>query len=144
MRIGQFTNGLIAGCFDIMHPGYIRMFQDAKTVCDHLIIALQLDPSIDRPESKNPPIYSVEERLLIISSIKYVDEVIQYSTEKDFYNLLKTLKEKNSIDVRILGSYYVDQSFTGDDLGIPVYFHDRNHDWSVSKARQSILATTKV
>ena len=120
------------------------MFQDAKTVCDHLIIALQLDPSIDRPESKNPPIYSVEERLLIISSIKYVDEVIQYSTEKDFYNLLKTLKEKNSIDVRILVSDYINKSFTGDDLKIPIYFHDRNHDWSVSKIRQSILATTKV
>ena len=144
MRIGQFTKGLIAGCFDIIHPGYIRMFQDAKTVCDHLIIALQSDPTIDRPESKNSPIYSVEERLLIISSIKYVDEVIQYSTEKDFYNLLKTLKEKNSIDVRILGSDYIDRSFTGDDLKIHIYFHDRNHDWSVSKIRQSILATTKV
>ena len=144
MRIGQFTKGLTAGCFDIIHPGYIRMFQDAKTVCDHLIIALQSDPTIDRPESKNSPIYSVEERLLIISSIKYVDEVIQYSTEKDFYNLLKTLKEKNSIDVRILGSDYIDRSFTGDDLKIPIYFHDRNHDWSVSKIRQSILATTKV
>ena len=138
------TKALIAGCFDIIHPGYIRMFQDAKMVCDHLIIALQSDPTIDRPESKNPPIYSVEERLLIISSIKYVDEVIQYSTEKDFYNLLKTLKEKNSLDVRILGSDYMHKTFTGDDLEIPVYFHDRDHDWSVSKVRQYILETTKV
>lgn len=147
MRIGQFTNrmtGLIAGCFDIIHPGYIRMFQDAKSVCDHLIIALQSDPTIDRPESKNTPIYSVEERLLIISSIKYVDEVIQYSTEKDLYDLLKTLKEKKCIDVRILGSDYIDKSFTGDDLEIPVHFHDRNHDWSVSRARQSIVETTKI
>ena len=136
--------GLIAGCFDIIHPGYIRMFQDAKTVCDHLIIALQSDPTIDRPESKNPPIYSVQERLLIISSIKHVDEVVQYSTEKDLYDLLKTLKEKKRIDVRILGSDYMHKTFTGDDLEIPVYFHDRDHDWSVSRVRQSILETTKI
>ena len=61
------TKGLIAGCFDIIHPGYIKMFQDAKTVCDHLIIALQSDPTIDRPNTKNTPIYSLDERLLIIS-----------------------------------------------------------------------------
>lgn len=51
----MMTKALIAGCFDIIHPGYIKMFQDAKTVCDHLIIALQSDPTIDRPQIKNPP-----------------------------------------------------------------------------------------
>jgi len=136
------TKGLIAGCFDIIHPGYIRMFQDAKTVCDHLIIALQSDPTIDRPQSKNPPIYSVQERLLIISSIKYVDEVVQYSTEKDLYDLLKSLKEKKSIDFRILGSDYINKSFTGDDLEIPIHFHNRDHTWSTSDIRRRIIETT--
>ena len=136
------TKGLIAGCFDIIHPGYIKMFQDAKTVCDHLIIALQYDPTIDRPNTKNTPIYSLDERLLIISSIKYVDEIIHYSSEEDLYNLLKSLKEKKSIDFRILGSDYINKSFTGDDLEIPIHFHNRDHTWSTSDIRRRIIETT--
>ena len=136
------TKGLIAGCFDIIHPGYIKMFQDAKTVCDHLIIALQSDPTIDIPNTKNTPIYSLDQRLLIISSIKYVDEIIHYSSEEDLYNLLKSLKEKKSIDFRILGSDYINKSFTGDDLEIPIHFHNRDHTWSTSDIRRRIIETT--
>ena len=143
MRIGQFTNGLIAGCFDIMHPGYIRMFQDAKTVCDHLIIGLQTDPTIDRPKTKNAPIFILEERKIILSGIKYGDEIIAYSTEKDLYNLLVKLKTENRIDVRILGTDYLEKSFTGDDLDIKIYWHERSHNWSATGIRKRIIETEK-
>ena len=121
------TNGFIAGCFDIIHPGYINMFIDSKSICDYLIVGLQSDPSIDRP-TKNKPIHTIKERRLILSSIKYVDEIIEYSTEKDLYRLLKKLIDKNRINVRILGSDYVDKQFTGDDLVVPIKFKNRDHD----------------
>ena len=130
--------GIIAGCFDIIHPGYILMFEDAKNVCDYLIIALQSDPTIDRPE-KNKTVQTLQERIIILNAIKHIDEIITYDTEEDLYELLKN----NSIDVRVLGTDYKDKKFTGDDLNIPIHFHERSHEWSATnlkiKIRDSLI-----
>tara|TARA_A100001515_G_C4575612_1_gene211223 strand:- start:471 stop:872 length:402 start_codon:yes stop_codon:yes gene_type:complete len=132
------TKGIIAGCFDIIHPGYILMFEDAKNVCDYLIIALQSDPTIDRPE-KNKTVQTLQERIIILNAIKHIDEIITYDTEEDLYELLKN----NSIDVRVLGTDYKDKKFTGDDLNIPIHFHERSHEWSATnlkiKIRDSLI-----
>ena len=115
--------GLIAGSFDLIHPGYIQMFKDAKNVCDHLIVALQDDPTIDRPKTKLKPVQSLNDRKIVLSSIRYVDEIKTYTTEEDLYRLLKETKH----DVRILGSEYNGLEYNGQDLGIPVYYHVRDH-----------------
>ena len=109
------------------------MFQDAKNVCEHLTIALHSDPTTDRPE-KNKPVQTIEERSIVLSSIKHVDEIIFYDTEKDLYNILNLL----DFNVRILGTDYKNKSFTGDDLNIPVYFHERDHDWSSTDLKNRI------
>jgi len=109
------------------------MFKDAKTVCNHLVIALQSDPTIDRPE-KNKPVQTLQERIIILNAIKYVDEIIVYDTEEDLYDLLKN----NNLDVRILGTDYKNKKFTGDDLDISIHFHHRNHDWSSSSLKNKI------
>ena len=120
--------GIIAGCFDVIHPGYIDMFSEAKEHCSYLIVALQEDPTFERPE-KLKPILSLEERKKILLSLKFVDEIISYKTEKELYNILKNTK----IDFRILGDDYKEKKFTGDDLKIPVVFINRNHGWSSTK-----------
>jgi glycerol-3-phosphate cytidylyltransferase len=129
----KYKKGLIAGCFDVIHPGYIKMFQDAKKVCQHLTIALHSDPTIDRPE-KNKPVQTISERKFILQSIKYVDEIVTYDTEKDLYSLLNLLE----LDVRILGTDYKNKSFTGDDLNIPIHFHERDHEWSSTDLKTRI------
>lgn len=125
--------GIIAGCFDVIHPGYVTMWKDAKSQCDYLIVALQTDPTIDRKE-KNKPVHSLEERRLILSSIKYIDEVVVYETEKDLNLLLKNI----DYDVRILGSDYEGTRFNGHELNKEVYFHNREHHWSASGLRRKI------
>ena len=132
-RTNPKKRGLIAGCFDLIHPGYVRMWEDAKNVCDHLIVALQTDPTIDSP-TKNKPVHSLEERHLMLTSIRYVDEVLVYQTEQDLYELLKKVRP----DVRILGSDYEGLPYNGDDLNIPIYYHKRNHDWSATNLRKKI------
>ena len=127
--------GLVGGCFDLIHPGYIKMLEDAKSVCDHLVVALQSDPTVDRPNShKRKPIQTIEEREIILCAIRWVDEIIKYTTEEELYNILKT----QNIDIRILGSDYKDKNYTGDDLGIDVYFHERDHEWSATSLRARI------
>ena len=128
--------GFLAGCFDLIHSGYIKMFADAKCQCSHLLVALQSDPTLDRPNShKRKPIQSLEDRRIILESISYIDEVIEYSTEKDLYSIL----EDRDIDVRILGSDYCGLPYTGDDLGIPLYIHQRNHNKSTSSLIDNII-----
>ncbi len=125
--------GVIAGAFDIIHPGYIKMFKEAKQHCDSLIILLHTDPTIERPE-KLKAILSVEDRKEILESIKYVDGVFRYTYEEQLYDLLKM----SEFDIRFLGDDYKDESFTGDNLRILIHYLNRDHGWSSTKFKKLI------
>lgn len=131
------TVGITFSTFDFFHAGHVKMLEEAKTVCDYLIVGLQLDPSLDRPE-KNKPAQSVIERYIQVSSCKYVDEVVPYVTEKDLDEILRSFK----IDVRIIGEEYQDKDFTGkaycEQRGIAMYYNSRDHDYSSSEIRKRV------
>ena len=130
--------GFTCSCFDLLHAGHILMLEDSKKQCDYLIVGLQTDPTIDRPEEKNKPIQSLEERRIQLEAIKYVDEVIIYETENELYELLYKLMP----NVRILGTDYEHKYFTGIEIdGIDIYFHKRDHDYSTSSLREKITNT---
>ena len=126
--------GFTCSCFDLLHAGHILMLKDAREQCDYLIVGLQTDPTIDRPE-KNKPIQSFEERKIQLEAVRYVDEIIVYETEQDLYDLLKKIEP----DVRILGTDYKNKKFTGDDLGISIYYHKREHNYSSTNLRKEIV-----
>lgn len=131
---GVFSKtGVIAGNFDVIHPGYMLMFEECKKHCDRFVVLLHEDPSIERPE-KLSPILSIGERINILAGIRYIDDVITYKTEKDLKNLLITLQP----DVRFLGSDYMDKTFTGSDLNIEIHWIERRHDWSTTKFKKLI------
>ena len=80
--------GFTCSCFDLLHTGHIIMLKDAKEQCDYLIVGLQTDPTIDRPE-KNKPIQSLKERKIQLEAVKYVDDIFVYDTEESLIDLLK-------------------------------------------------------
>ena len=125
--------GFTASCFDLLHAGHCLMLKDAREQCDWLVVALQSDPSTDRPE-KNQPIQSLDERKIQLESLKYVDQIELYETEEDLVFLLNKIKP----DVRILGTDYKNKDFTGQELNIEIFFHERNHPWSTSELRKRI------
>ncbi len=110
------------------------MLEEAKKQCDHLIVGLQTDPTIDRPH-KNKPVQSVFERYIQLKACKYVDEVVVYATEKELLDILLSYP----IDVRILGDEYINKSFTGQDLDIELYFNKRKHSFSTTELRQRVI-----
>jgi len=132
------TIGITFSTFDLLHAGHIAMLAEAKNHCDYLIAALQTDPTIDRPESKNPPIQSIVERQIQLSTNRNVDEVVVYQTEKDLEDLLLILP----VDVRILGVEYKDKDFTGRDIcqkrGIGIVYNGRDHSFSSSSLRKRV------
>jgi glycerol-3-phosphate cytidylyltransferase len=129
----KLKTGIIAGSFDVIHPGYIKMFSEAKKHCNHLTIALHEDPSKER-KNKLTTILSTDERKEILLSIKYIDEVLTYKTENELENLLKI----NKFNVRILGDDYKDKEITGRNFCDKIIYIDRSHNWSTTKFKKMI------
>ena len=128
--------GFTCSTFDLLHAGHILMLAEAKQICDYLIVGLQTDPTIDRPDTKNKPVQSIVERYVQLSAVKFVDEIVVYDTEKDLEDLLMFLP----INHRIIGEEYRDSNFTGknicEDRGINIIYNSRKHRFSSSELRQ--------
>ena len=129
--------GFTASAFDLLHAGHVAMLEEAKSQCDYLIAALQTDPTIDRPE-KNKPVQTITERYIQLRACKFVDEIYVYATEADLMDLLAILP----IDVRIIGSDYIDKDFTGKFYcgknDIEIYYNRRSHKLSTSELRSRL------
>ena len=128
--------GFVAGNFDVIHPGYIKMFRECKTTCDHFTILIHSDPSIERPE-KLKPILTLDERIEVLSSIRYIDDIQSYTYESELYQLII----RGEYSVRFLGDDYRGKSFTGDDLNISIHYLNRDHGWSTTKFKNLIAKT---
>ena len=129
--------GFTCGIFDLFHAGHVLMLEECRKNCDYLIVALNKAEHIDEtvnPEKKTP-VYSIEERVLILKACRYVDEVLVYNSEEE---LLQILKSK-PIDIRFLGEDYREKKITGVELNIPIHFTDRSHGLSSSNYRSLII-----
>lgn len=129
--------GITFSAFDLLHAGHIKMLEEAKTICDYLIVGLQIDPSLDRPQ-KNKPTQSVVERYIQLKACRSVDEIIPYNTEEDLMDILQSFV----IDVRIIGDDYRDKDFTGkqycEDKEIQIYYNKRDHRFSSSALKKAV------
>lgn len=129
--------GITFSAFDLLHAGHIKMLEEAKSKCDYLIVGLQTDPTLDRP-NKNKPIQTIVERYIQLKGCKFVDEIVPYATEQDLEDVLKFFQ----IDMRIVGDEYVEKDFTGrtycEEKGIELYFNKREHRFSSSSLRKDI------
>jgi glycerol-3-phosphate cytidylyltransferase len=135
--------GFNCSTLDLFHAGHVTMLKTEKQNCDYLIVALQSDPTIDRPDTKNKPVQSLYERYVQLQACKYVDEILVYETEQDLENLLRT----QTIHIRFLGDEYKTKPFTGKqyclDKGIELYYHEREHPYSSSSLRKRIYEAEK-
>ncbi|MBL4624859.1 MAG: adenylyltransferase/cytidyltransferase family protein [Flavobacteriales bacterium] len=129
--------GFVCGVFDMYHAGHVLMLKECKENCDYLIVALNKSENIDysiNPD-KTPPLYSIEERVMIMESCKYVDKVITYNAENELLELMK----KSMLDVRFLGDDYRGKPITGSELNIPIYYTDRSHGLSTSTYKKELI-----
>ena len=130
--------GFTCSTFDLLHAGHVQMLKDAKDQCDYLIVGLQTDPTIDRPDTKNKPIQTLVERGIQLSAVKYVDEVITYQTEQDLEDILTMF----NISVRIMGEEYQGTEFTGKEIcdkkHIKIVYNKRDHRFSSTDLRKRI------
>ena len=129
--------GITCSTFDLLHTGHIIMLEECKKHCDFLICALQVDPTIDRPE-KNKPIQSLVERYIQLDAVSHVDKIIPYNTEEE----LETIFAALDLDVRIIGEEYKYEEFTAkrtcQKRGIRIVYNKRDHEFSSTSLRKRI------
>lgn len=125
--------GFTCSCFDLLHAGHVVMLQEAKELCDYLIVGLLVDPTADRPE-KNKPVQSLFERYLQLSACKYVDEIIPFEREQDIIDIILTINP----DIRICGEEYKDKDHTGKGL-CNIYYNKRKHSFSTTDLRKRVV-----
>lgn len=144
-RARKGKTGITFSAFDLPHVGHMRMLKEAKTVCDHLIVCVEVDPSRTpknyRGKKKPPPVMSIEERLEILQGIEYIDEIHVYDNENEVRDLLLQLKP----DIRIIGADWKGKQFTGWDLTqIELYFNTRNHSYSTTELRKRVYEAERL
>ena len=135
--------GITFSAFDLLHAGHIGMLREARANCDYLIVGLQTDPTIDRPNEKNKPVQTLVERYAQLNALKLVDEIVPYQTEQDLVDILELFQ----VDVRFLGEEYREKEFSGKDVcrkrGIQLHFNKRDHRFSTSDLRRRVVEANK-
>jgi len=130
--------GFNCSSFDLFHAGHVTMLKMEKELCDYLKVALQVDPTVDRPGIKNKPVQSVYERYIQLQGCKYVDEILVYETETDLLNLIQT----QTFHIRFLSEEYKNVDVTGKqyciDTGIEIHYHLRRHQYSTTELRNRV------
>ena len=142
-KILKMKIGFNCSSFDLFHAGHVTMLKMEREMCDYLKVALQVDPTIDRPGIKNKPVQTVYERYVQLQACKYVDEILVYETEEDLLNLIQT----QTIHIRFLSEEYIDRDFTGKqyciDHDIELFYHLRKHKYSSTEIRNRVYDLEK-
>ncbi|AXQ70512.1 bifunctional heptose 7-phosphate kinase/heptose 1-phosphate adenyltransferase [Synechococcus phage S-T4] len=124
----------VNGCFDLLHPGHIKMFQTARSLGDKLIVAIDSDRKIKEMKGSTRPINPVFNRKIILESIRYIDEVIVFDSKEELQDIVKRIKP----DIMMVGSDWKGKEVVGSDYAKEVRFFDRIGDYSTTKIVESI------
>jgi D-beta-D-heptose 7-phosphate kinase/D-beta-D-heptose 1-phosphate adenosyltransferase len=121
----------VNGTFDVLHPGHIKLLEFAKQQGDYLMVGLDTDERIQQLKGPDRPIHTLEHRMFAIRSIKYVDDVVAFSSDDELRDLMSTYKP----NIHVIGSDYVGKKFKIIGLGIPddIVFFDRVWEYSSSR-----------
>lgn len=122
----------INGCFDILHRGHIEFFKYAKSIGDKLIVAIDSDDRVSKMKGKSRPVNCFDDRVFVLNSIKYIDEVYGFNSNIDLEVLLFRIKP----EVMIVGSDWKDKEIVGSKYAKELQFFNRIEQYSTTKVLQ--------
>ncbi len=124
---------LVNGTFDILHIGHILLLNHAKSLGDHLTVAIDSDERVKIKKGNNRPINNVFDRAFMLHNLKAVDAVKIFETDEHLITLLK------QCDILVKGSDYMGKSVLGEKYAKQVIYYDRYKDYSTTKTIQDII-----
>jgi len=124
----------VNGCFDILHPGHIKMFEHARSLGTKLIVAIDSDEKVKQMKGDSRPINNQDDRKFILEAIRHIDEVIIFNSKDELQELVKTIKPA----IMMVGSDYKGKEVVGSDYAKEVRFFNKVRGYSTSKIIESI------
>ena len=117
----------VNGTFDVLHIGHIKLLEFASQY-GIVRVGIDSDTRVKQLKGESRPINTISDRLEFMSSIKYVDSVVSFSSEGE---LCEKIVEW-STDIIIVGSDYRDKQVIGSDLVSDVIFFDKLSGFSTT------------
>lgn len=127
----------INGTFDIIHAGHIKLFKRARILSGldgWVKVGADTDQRITGLKGQKRPINKLEDRIEVLRSIKWIDEVVTFSTDLELEELIKDF----SPDILLIGSDYKDKKIIGDEWTREILFFERYSDLSSTKIIQEL------
>jgi rfaE bifunctional protein nucleotidyltransferase chain/domain len=125
-----FTNG----CYDILHPGHIKLIQYAASLGNKLVVALDTDERVKTNKATDRPINSLQNRMFMMSALKGVDEVVSFGSEEELRSLMKHYNPY----YLVIGNDYKGKYVIGEDLVHEVKYFRKIDGYSTTKILEHI------
>ena len=126
--------GFVNGCFDILHPGHLKLIEFCRSHCDFLIIGIDSDKMVQRAKGKNRPFNSQSDRKYVLENIKGVDKVFIFNS----HGVLKEKLKKIKPDVMVVGEEYKERRVFGAEHVKELKFFEKIDGYSTTKTIESI------
>ena len=124
----------VNGCFDVLHPGHIQLFEYAKSLGDYLIVAIDSDEKVAQMKGEERPIFSQEDRSKVLQAIRYIDVVHIFNSKEELEDLIKTINP----DIMVVGSDWKGKEVVGERYAKAVRFFDRVGEYSTTRTLQGL------
>ena len=124
----------VNGCFDVLHPGHIQLFEYAKSLGDYLIVAIDSDEKVSQMKGKERPIFSQDDRAKTLEAIRYIDVVHIFNSKEELEDLIKTINP----DIMIVGSDWKGKKVVGGQYAKAVRFFDRVGEYPTTRTLQGL------
>jgi len=124
----------VNGSFDILHAGHIRLFNYAKSLGDHLLVAIDTDERISKLKGPKRPINFLADRKLLLENLKAVDAVWSFDSDEELEDIVRIY----SPDIMVKGSDYSGGRIIGEQYCGDIVFLDRTNDSTTAKIQHII------
>jgi D-beta-D-heptose 7-phosphate kinase/D-beta-D-heptose 1-phosphate adenosyltransferase len=124
----------VNGCFDVLHPGHIQLFEYAKSLGDYLIVAIDSDKKVGEMKGPKRPIFCQEDRARTLEAIRYIDVVHIFDSKEELEDLIKTINP----DIMVVGSDWKGKEVVGKQYAKAVRFFDRVGEYSTTRTIQGL------
>jgi len=117
------------GCFDVLHRGHIELFRYAKSLGDKLVVGIDTDEKVKTDKGPTRPFNCLEDRVYLLESIKYIDEVQVFGNKEGLESLISSYNP----DILVVGSDWRGKEVVGQQYAKTVKFFDRLEKYSTTK-----------
>lgn len=127
-------NVFVNGTFDILHPGHLALLEYARSLGSRLFVAIDSDERVRQLKGPTRPINDMSARRKMLESIRWVDEVIIFSSDEDLDSLVMKIRPIHMV----VGNDYVDKPVIGSRWAKHLHFFDKLDGYSTTSTIQRI------